>query len=144
MTKPAIINHNETVDVANIAYLIQGHAHRITFLHAYDDDITNQADNARLYIRETNSATITDQARGTHINVDPFSLMTTVRGFQNDPHGVIELTTKTFTDMTAIANALTVIPGFGTVLGAQFHGPVVMSFQGDYDVKLSQFHLSRT
>lgn len=143
MTKPAIINHDDIVDTANMAYLIQGHAHTIGFIHASDSDITDQVNNTTLYLRETLSATITDQARGMHINIDPFSLMTTVRGFQNDPRGEIDLTTKSFTSKAAIAAALTVIPGFGTVLGAQFHGPVVMSFQGDYDVKLSQFHLTR-
>lgn len=142
MTKPALIDHNEVVDVANTSYIIQGHSvHRISFMHASGDFITNQSNNDTLSLRETISATITDQGRGMHINLDSFSLLTTVQGFQNDPHGMIELTTSTFSNMAAIANALQVIPGFGTILNAQFHGPAVMSFQGDYDVKLSQFRI---
>lgn len=145
MTKPALINHDDIVDIANTSYIIQGHrVHTIGFIHGSNDDITNQADNDTLFLRQTVSATITDQAHGMHINVDPFSVLLTVRGFQNDPRGMIELTTGSFTSKAAIAQALTVVPGFGTVLESQFHGPAVMSFQGDYDVKLSQFHLIRT
>lgn len=142
MTKPALINHDEVVDVANTSYIIQGHSvHRIGFIHASNDDITNQSNNDTLYLRQTVSATITDQAQGMHINVDPFSILTRVLGFQNDPRGEIDLTTGSFTSKAAIASALTVVPGLGTVLAAQFKGPAVMTFVGDYDVKLSQFHI---
>lgn len=144
MTKPALINHDEVVDTANTSYIIQGHrVHHIAFIHASNDDITDQSNNTTLYLRQTVSAAITDQAQGMHINIDPFSLLTTVRGFQNDRRGEIDLTTGTFSSMAAIAKALTVVPGFGTVLGAEIHGPAVMMFQGDYDVRLSQFHLAR-
>lgn len=142
MTKPALINHDEIVDVANTSYIIQGHVHKIGFIHATNDDITNQSNNDTLCFRQTVSATITDQAQGMRIDVDPFSILTRVLGFQNDRRGEIDLTTDSFTSTTAIASALTVVPGLGTVLNAQFKGPAVMTFVGDYNVKLSQFHLS--
>lgn len=145
MTKPTLINHDEIVDAANTSYIISGNrVHHIGFIHASDDLIYNEANNDTLTLKETIQATIYDQAQGMHISLDPFSLLTTVFGFQNDHHGVIDLTTSSFSSKSAIANALTVIPGYGTVLGPERHGPVVMAFRDDYDVKLSQFHLHPT
>lgn len=135
-----VINHDQTVSAANTDYRITGrHVHNVQFLHGSDDKIMNRADNVAISLVETEGATITDAAPRMHLNIDPFSLQTTVIGLRADAE--IWMTNGTFTSMAEIAKALTVIPGYGTVLYPQIMGPHVMEFPGVYDVKLSQFHL---
>lgn len=144
MTKPALINHNETVDASTTSYLIESHAHRISFMNVSEDWIYNDSPNDTISLSLSVQNTILDETHGMHIKLDPFSLLTTVIGFQNDPQARIDLTTSMFSSKAAIANSLHVVPGYGTELAAELHGPMVMMFPGDYDVKLSQFHFVRT
>jgi len=135
-----VIRHDQTVSASDTDYRITGrHVHNVQFIHGSGDKIMNLADNVAISLVETVGATITDHARDMRINIDPFSLQTTVIGLRGDAD--IWMTTGTFTSIGEIAKALQVVPGFGTVLYPQIMGPHVMEFPGAYDVKPSQFHL---
>lgn len=142
MTKPAVINHDETVSVSNTTYLIQGSlAHHISFLNAYGDFVYNESNNDTVSLQGTQYDTIYDQAQGMHLHLAFDALLTTVMGFQNDGRGQVYLSTDSYSSLAAIARSLFVIPGYGTELAAAQHGPIVAFFPGDYNVRLSQFHL---
>ena len=143
MTKPALINHDEIVDASNTSYIIQPHAHRISFMQTWGDWVYNQSPHDTIYLKESIQTTIMDQTQGMHLHLDPFSLLTTVIGFENDHRGVIDISTRMFDSMAAIAKSLVVIPRYGTELAAEYHGPIVAFFPGDYDVRVGQFHLYR-
>lgn len=138
---PTIINHDQTISALNTDYRITGRSvHKVQFIHGSDDKIMNQANNVAISLTETVGATITDHGRGMHLDIDPYTLQTTVMSLR--PDAEIWMTSGTFTSLAEIAKALQVVPGFGTVLYPQIMGPHVMEFPGAYNVKLSQFHLA--
>jgi hypothetical protein len=137
------VNSDETVSGDNLSYLLFGSKpFQMNFINGSGDQIVAGADHATLALVQTIGAHITDLSRdGLHLRIDPQSRMTVVNNFQFDPRGQIDIMPGVFTDMTHLASSLQVVPGFGTILGPQIHGPNVMMFPGDYDVKVSQFHL---
>lgn len=137
---PTVINHDQTVSATNTDYRITGRSvHNVQFLHGHDDKIMNTANNVSISLVETVGATIADHGHGMRLNIDPYTLQTTIMALR--PDAEIWMTSGTFTSMANIAKSLQVVPGFGTVLYPQIMGPHVMEFPGNYDVKLSQFHL---
>jgi hypothetical protein len=138
-----LVNSDQTVSGNNLSYLLSGSdPFQMNFVNGSGDRIVAGADHATLAFSQTIGAQITDRSSGgLHLRLDPQTRMTVVNNFQDDPQGQIDIMPGVFTDMTQLANSLQVVPGYGTILGPQIHGPNVMMFPGDYDVKVSQFHL---
>ena len=141
MTQSTVINSDETISDSETSYVIQSHAHKISFIGTSDDIICNKSANDTIDLQLSIQTTIKDQTHGMHLDIDPWSLLTTVTNFQNDPSAVIDFAPGTFSSQAALKSCLKVVPGFGTELVAELHGPIVMFFPGDYHVRTSQLHL---
>lgn len=123
-------------------WFLYGKADFVTFFHGGNAVIAIAENNATINLQQSFGTTIYDFSQGMHLNLDPFTPLTTIRNFQLDPTASIDLFNSAYSSQLDMADHLQVIQGYGTVLNpATPRGGPPLQFPGDYAVNTGQIHL---
>lgn len=121
-------------------YFLYGQADFVTMFGGNNNTVAVSENNATLNIYASANTTILDYGQGMHLNLDPFTALTTVKNFQNDLNASVDMFNSPYLSQLDVADHMAVVAGYGTVLTPKLQGPPAMLFPGDYAVNTGQFH----